>query len=67
MIHDRIPLRQRVELTISVTCMVKASFAVMASARDFAYCHALIDTEMRVHSDHQVGTMLSAAEQQTTV
>ena len=47
--------------------MVKTSFAIMASAQDFAYCHALIDTEMRVHSDHQVGTMLSAAEQQTTV
>ena len=67
MIHDRIPPRQRVKLIISVAYMVKTPFATTASVRDFAYCHALINAEIRVHSDHRVGTMLSVAEQQTTV
>ena len=47
--------------------MVKTPIAITATARDFAYCHALINAEIRVHSDHRVGTMLSVAEQQTTV
>ena len=67
MIPDRIPPRQRVELITSMAYMVKTSFAITASAQDFAYCHALINTEIRVRSDHRVGTMLSVAEQQTTV